>query len=156
MRDKQAQESKSKEKGGDPLLKHIDLQFKQQRLKELEDYNAAQDNSYCEKRVKNSRPSIKEEINENLADSIERINNDSGRASKTHVAVAYLSKSPSKNNNDKSQYLNRNSQSKYAKVNELMKMATAHGGSSAKSKAKKAGLTANEVSRYYENMSMKH
>lgn len=79
------------------------------RLKELEDYNAALDNSYSEYRVKKSRPSIKEEINENLADSIDSLNRDGGRASKTHVAIPYLSKSPSKHYNDRMQYLNRHS-----------------------------------------------
>ena len=98
------------------------MQFKQQTLKEMEDYNGAKDNSYCQRKVKKSRPSIKEELQENLADSIERINTDGGRASKTHVAMQYLSRSPSKNNNDKSQYFNRNSQSKYAKANEFIKI----------------------------------
>ena len=73
--------------------------------------------------------------------------------------MEYLTKSPSKHTNqEKSQYLHKNSISKYSKVSDLIKVTMTGGASSGKSKSKKFGGTTGtgDVMKYYENMQMKH
>jgi len=76
------------------------MQAKQSKLREMDDYSSVKEKSYCEKRMKKQRPSIRDPgSTERFTESINYGNKE---ASKTHLAIPYLSKSPSKTFHDKS------------------------------------------------------
>lgn len=79
--------------------------------------------------------------------------NDGRQSTMNQKSIPSLPKSPSKPGyKEKSSHLQRNSQNKYLKVSEFIKVTTT--SSSAKPKNKK-GLLNGEGPRYYEQMSLK-